>query len=96
LHSPNERQHWGLELSMRIVGRQDRVAVSLLESQTPGFSVFDLRGYWQMTDDWLWLAGVENVGNRTYREHLDYRALEGPIQQLRPGMNVYVGSQLAY
>jgi len=41
LHSPNERQHWGLELSMRIVGRQDRVAVSLLESQTPGFSVFD-------------------------------------------------------
>ena len=47
------------------------------------------------TDNLMMVAGVENFGDRTYREHLDFRSLTG-TQMFQPGTNFYVGGELTY
>ncbi|MEO2035109.1 MAG: TonB-dependent receptor [Planctomycetaceae bacterium] len=86
---------WNLELSTRIVSPQKRVASSLLETTTQGFAVFDIRSYWQVGDNLKLLAGIENVTNEDYREHLDFRSNSG-INVNQPGFNLYAGSELTY
>jgi iron complex outermembrane receptor protein len=95
LHQPCPRPRWWIELSARAVDNQDRVATSLLETPTPGFTVWDLRGLWQVTDRLLCVAGVENFTDRTFREHLDFRSPNG-IQVFQPGVSFYFGSELRY
>ena len=88
-----------MDLVARVVDDQDRVATSLLEGPTSGFAVWNLRGYWRVNDQWLLLGGVENFGNRNYREHLDYRPLVAESSS-RPafqrGANFYFGSEWVY
>ena len=93
LHSQPWQRPWSLELTARIVDTQDRVAFSLFERETAGFTVLNLRGYCQATDRLQLTAGVENLNNKFYREHLDYRAGLGVFQ---PGANFYFGSELSY
>ena len=93
LHQPGENPLWGLELMARLVDNQDRVAASLGEQVTPGFTIWNLRGYLQATDDLLLIAGVENLGDKFYREHLDYRSGRGVFQ---PGINTYIATELNY
>jgi outer membrane receptor protein involved in Fe transport len=95
IHEPVSAPRWSLELSARLVERQDRVATSLLETRTPGFTVWDLRSYWQATDQFLLVAGVENFTDRNYREHLNFRSQSG-IQVFQPGINFYFGGQWLY
>jgi outer membrane receptor protein involved in Fe transport len=70
----------------------------LLEQPTAGFAVGDIRAYWQPTDYWTILAGIENFTDRNYREHLDFRPQPGGIglAVFQPGMNSYVGVQRTY
>ncbi len=88
---------WNVEVATRIVDNQDRVASSLLESSTPGFTLWDLRGTLRpsLTRDWLIIAGIENFTNKNYREHLDYRSLAGQ-SVLQPGVNFYLGTDINY
>lgn len=95
IHEPVDQPGWLIEFSGRIVDNQDRVAASLLESPTPGFTVWDVRGKWQAKEGVLLIAGAENLGDRTFREHLDFRAPNG-IQMFQPGANFYVGTELVY
>lgn len=95
LHPPSPALDWGLELSARVVDNQDRIATSLLELPTPGFTVWDLRSYWRPVDRLLLVAGVENFGDKNYREHLDFRNQSG-IGIYQPGSNFYFGSELLY
>ena len=90
-----EHREWGVELSIRIVSDQNRVATSLLEQPTPGFSVWDLRTYWRPTERLLVLGGIENFTDRQYQEHLDFRSPSG-ISVYQPGINFYCGSELKY
>jgi outer membrane receptor protein involved in Fe transport len=92
-HDPAPVQRWSLELLARCVNGQGRVASSLLEQPTAGFTVWNLRGNWQATEALHVIAGVENFTNREYREHLDLRTGRGVYQ---PGVNFYVGSELRY
>lgn len=82
-----------IELSVRIVDNQDRIARSLLERETPGFSIWDLRTYWRPAPDWVINAGVENFTNKFYREHLDFRTGFGVYQ---PGVNFYLSTEVTY
>ena len=84
-----------MELTARIVNDQRRVATSLLETSTSGFTVWDLRTFWRATDCLLVVAGVENFTDKQYREHLDFRAENG-IAVYQPGVNFYFGSELSY
>jgi outer membrane receptor protein involved in Fe transport len=93
VHDPNEQRRWAVEFSARIVDNQDRVASSLLEQETAGFTTYDLRAYWQATDCMLLVAGVENLTDKYYREHLDLRTGYGVFQ---PGRSFYFGTELQY
>ncbi len=93
VHDPDEQPRWAVEFSARIVDNQDRVASSLFEQETPGFTTYDLRGYWQATDSLLLIAGVENLTDKQYREHLDLRTGYGVYQ---PGRSFYFGTELQY
>lgn len=95
LRDPEEDSRWVLELSARVVDNQDRVATSLLETPTPGFSVWDLRGSFRLADSVLATAGVENFTDKNYREHLDFRSENG-IRMLQPGINFYLGAEVTY
>lgn len=92
LTEPTEAR-WGLEFSARIVDNQDRVARTLLETETSGFTTYDLRGFLQATDAMLLVAGVENLTDKNYQEHLDPRNLSNVF---RPGINYYFGAELTY
>lgn len=92
-HESSEQQRWAVEFSARIVDNQDRYASSLLEQATSGFTTYDLRGYWQATERFLLIAGVENLTDKQYREHLDLRTGYGVYQ---PGRSFYFGTELQY
>lgn len=93
LHEAGKRPTYGVELSARMVDGQDLVAASLLEQPTGGFTVFDMRAYWQAREGVLLTAGMENVFDRFYREHLDLRTGRGVFQM---GRSTYVGLELRY
>ena len=88
-----EKPRWVVELSARIVDDQDRVASSLLERETSGFTTYDLRSYYRATDNLLLVAGVENFTDKQYREHLDLRTGTGVFQ---PGASFYFGVEATY
>jgi len=90
---PNPR--WGTELTARMVQGQNRVAETLQEYTTPGYTIFDVRGYWRPRDGMLLTAGIENFGDRQYREWADYRNVTG-LGVFQPGLNAYVGMRLTY
>ncbi len=84
---------WGAELSARVVQQQDRVATSIGELATAGFTTYDFRTFWRPTNHMVVNCGVENFTDKFYREHLDLRTGRGVFQ---PGINFYFGSQLTY
>jgi len=75
------------------VARQNRVATLLVEESTPAFATLDLRGFWRPTDRFTVIAGVENLTDKHYQEHLDPRHFATVYQ---PGINVYTGFEGTY
>lgn len=92
-HDPSPDNLWGIELVTRIVDNQDRIAESLDEIETPGFTIWNVHSYWQLTDNVLFLTGVHNLTDKFYREHLDYRSGLGVFQR---GVNFYFGTDISY
>lgn len=92
IQDPSPQKRWGVEYQARIVDDQDRIAATLEEIATSGFTIHDIRAY-RRWDQLLMTAGVENVGNRFYREHIDYRSGLGVY---RPGVGFYTGLELTY
>jgi iron complex outermembrane recepter protein len=92
IQEPSPEHRWGIEFSARIVDNQDRIATTLEEIATPGFTTFDIRTYARV-NQWLFTAGVENLSDKFYREHLDYNSGLGVF---RPGINFYTGAQITY
>ena len=93
-HEAEFEPSWTIEFSVRIVDNQDRVADrSLLEKATPGFTTFDIRGYWRPNDRLSFAFGVLNLTDKHYREHLDNR---GGNQLFQPGITGYIGSEISY
>lgn len=97
-HESGNNPRWQVELSARLVSAQNNVAYSLGELPSSGFTVFDVRTFWRVSDNWLVSFGCENVGDRLYREHLDPVSgnLIGVDPMFRPGTNFYLASQLTY
>jgi outer membrane receptor protein involved in Fe transport len=93
---------WGVEFSSRVVDDQDRIARSLVEQTTPGFTTYDLRSYIRFSEAIMLTGGVENLTDKRYFEHYDYRFGLGDKMggQLYPtfqrGRNFYVGMEARY
>ncbi|MFT5524518.1 MAG: iron complex outermembrane receptor protein [Pirellulaceae bacterium] len=90
-HEP-EFDWYGVELTARVVAGQYRVADSLLEFGTPGFAIYNVRGYVQATDSIRVTAGIDNLGDKNYLEHL---SIDVPTV-LEPGISFYVATQFEY
>lgn len=92
-HEAAQNPRYGLEVVARVVGQQDQVAVGLGEKPSAGFTIYNWRSYWRVRQGMLVTAGMENVFDHNYREHLDLRTGLGVFQ---PGRNTYVGMELRY
>ena len=104
LHEPSPARLWSVELAARIVDNQDRLGTVLstggtevIEEETPGFTVWHLRSYYSYSPNLTLTAGVENLFDKNYQEHLDLR-LRGPsgfpadvTRVLAPGITPYFG-----
>ena len=92
LEDPIVNPRWGIEFMARIVDNQDRIARTLDEIETPGFTTYNLRAYGRR-GPWLVTTGIENLTDKFYREHIDYRSGRGVF---RPGISAYLGAELTY
>jgi hypothetical protein len=97
IHDTSPQQRWNIEVSGRLVNGQTRIATSLLETATPGFSVWDTRSVFLVpnTRGMVVALGVENMFDRSYREHFDFRNQNG-LGILQPGANFYISTSLNY
>ncbi|MCL4204283.1 MAG: TonB-dependent receptor [Pirellulaceae bacterium] len=86
-------ERWAVEVEARIVDNQERVAATLFERPTPGFTVWNVRGYWRPYERMTLYGGVENVGDIFYREHLDYRP---GLSVWQPGISFYMMAEVSY
>jgi iron complex outermembrane receptor protein len=68
-----QRPGW-LELEGRFVARQDRIDPAFGENPTPGFAVWALRARVQVIPSLEFRAGIENLFDRQYHEHLTREA----------------------
>jgi outer membrane receptor protein involved in Fe transport len=91
LNDPNER--FGIEFAARIIDNQDRIALSLAEQKTPGYTTFDLRVFMRPSDNVLLILGVENFTDKQYQNHFDPRHL---AQVFQPGISFFFGSEVTY
>jgi iron complex outermembrane receptor protein len=104
IHGTDPVPKWQIEVISRIVSGQNAIARSLGEVATPGFTTIDLRGYYQLNENLLLTGGVENLGDRLYREHLDPIAANELQRQtgvgvpllFRPGTNFFFNVQYKY
>jgi outer membrane receptor protein involved in Fe transport len=105
LHALPADTPFGVEWAARIVDRQDRVATKMFgtswaqEQPTPAFTTYDVRGYCQLTRTVQLLAGIENLTNKFYQEHLDARndlSHASPGGVFRRGRTFYIGFDAAY
>ena len=79
-----ERHPWWCELGGRFVDAQTRIDETFPENETPGFAVWHLRGGVEIAD-WLQLrAGIENLFDKEYHEHLTREAAL-PVGDLMAG-----------
>jgi hemoglobin/transferrin/lactoferrin receptor protein len=69
------QKYWA-EAFMKAADRQDRFSPEdRMDTQrippdgTPGYTVFNIRGGWQASDNVAITAGIENIGNIDYRIH---------------------------
>jgi outer membrane receptor protein involved in Fe transport len=93
IHEPLPNPSWGAEFEVRMVDRQDRIAATLFEQVTPGFTILNARAFWRPWDDFSIFGGAENITDKFYREHLDFRSGRGTF---RPGVNFYLLTEVVY
>ena len=84
-----ESAEWSATLEGRAVGDQDKVSRTNNELKTDAYAVFSLYGDWQVRDGVRLSAGVENLFDEVYRDHLSGYNRNGfgdvPVGERVPG-----------
>jgi hemoglobin/transferrin/lactoferrin receptor protein len=86
-----ERPRWWSEFSTRIVARQDRVPPDTTGDsyvETPGFTVYDIRGGVDLSHGFGIQAAAENLSDKAYSEPFNRR--------FEPGRNFKVGVRYSF
>ncbi len=65
-----EQSVWSTTLEVRAVDRQDRVSATNEEAETPGYVVLSVYGDWTVRPGLRLSAGVENLLDQVYEDHL--------------------------
>ena len=93
--STPDRRCW-VDLSVTLVDSQTRVAARRFEQVTAGYAAVDLRGRASLSSGWTLKAGIENLGDRLYSNHLNS---PNPFTRRRipeMGRNFYVGLEYEF
>ncbi len=92
---PNPR--WAVELAADWTNDQDKIATSLAELETPGYVIYDIRAYRQVSKNLLMTVGVENLFDRFYQQHFDPHFNPGAnLGVFQPGRTFYTGIDWTY
>lgn len=89
-----EEDRWLVEFSSRLVAPQENVASVLAELPSPGFAVFDLRGYCRLRKNVRLTLDLQNLFNCDYAEpgSLIYMDRSGQITPIKePGFTALAG-----
>lgn len=84
-----------LDLGLTLAERQDRVASARAELATPGWSTADLMGGWS-TGRWTLRAGIQNLTDKRYADHLDTLDPFTGERILEPGRTLRLGAEVAF
>lgn len=84
------------EIAMRHVQKQDRISTDFAEKATPAFTVWDVTALYKIKNGYKVTAGMQNVFDVAYYEHLS-RTIRGTTNRLyMPGRNVFVSVSLDF
>ncbi len=84
------------EFEGRFVARQSRVSTSFQEQVTPGFAVYTLRAGAELFEHVVLTAGINNILNTSFYEHLNRKSKADGRPILEPGRAFFVGVQIVY
>lgn len=105
---PRPFSRYGIELSARAVAQMNRLGVNagtrtetgvpavVVENSTPGFMTGDLRTYYRFSPSSSLTAGVTNLADRFYQEHLDNHRSVTSLGVYQPGRNFYFGADFRF
>ena len=103
-----DNQRWSAGALLRVVSGQDRVSESLGNvvgrdlGPSPGFAVFSLNGGYRFSETVQLTAGIDNLFDRTYSEHLNMAGNSAfgypadPVRINEPGRTAWVKLSLSY
>jgi len=84
------KDKFNAEFLMRHVIKQNRVASDYGETETPAFSLLDFKSSYQFNDHIQLRAGVRNIFDEAYYEHLN-RSVKGSQEPIyTPGRSLYL------
>jgi len=79
------------EIVLRHVLKQDRIATSYGETETPGFTVVDAKVSWHVKSFITATGGVQNLFDTAYYEHLSRSVRSATARPIySPGRNYYL------
>ncbi len=78
------------KVTLRLVAAQNRVSEAFLEKTTPGFVTADLGFKYQYNSNFTIYAGINNLFNKNYYEHLNRITVKNRAPLYEPGRIFYV------
>ena len=92
-----DNQKWYAKVNQRLVDEQDRVAVSVSETTSPGFGVMDVFGGYEINKHIRLDASVTNVFNLNYYDHLNrpYKNMDSQSEYYNMGRNFMISAKLS-
>ena len=84
------RDRFWVELSERLVARQERIAVAFGETETPGFAVAGLAAGAKVGEYIRLTGGIDNLFDETYYEHLNRRHKIDGLSLSEAGRSFYL------
>jgi len=95
-----DRGDWTVTLEGIAVDGQDHVSDTNSEQETGGYGLFNLYGSWQVSEQVDISGGIENLGDREYRDHLSgyNRVMNSDVNlgERLPGVGRNVFLRLSY
>ncbi len=83
-------------LSVRVVTAQNHVSEAFYEPTTPGFYLLNCSMHYKFNDFLNFNAGVNNILNKAYYEHLNRRVANAVTKIYEPGRVFYVNLVLTF
>ncbi|MBU0487696.1 MAG: TonB-dependent receptor [Bacteroidetes bacterium] len=77
-------------ISFRYAAAQENISAAYEEKTTPAFWTADFRMFWNYNTHLQFLAGVSNILDKAYYEHLNRRTIGSSAKIFEPGRVVYI------